>query len=378
MFCRKCGAENPEGAMFCKDCGTSFKREQEQEIFVKAEPAKKNKTVYFIVGGAVILLAIIAAMFIGMESKKTREYESYLDTADKYVAELDYEQAQDYYLKAIAVAPKKLEPYVKLAEVYMDIGETEAAEQILEKAEEAGAKGATEEIEQLKESIEYNISAYKLFAEKISEYEEKYGISEENSHDGWNSYLTGLCFMKLIDFDQNGQEELLLIYAEKGDGFSTMNTAYEFEIWGAEKEELVLLDKGNEVMEYGSGGAVVYLTEYEGMKYLVTGWETDEGVFNYHGYLNNEFGTVRNEVREWKNDRFVNTLDGKEMNEDTFLEDHHKWMGNSESYCLLHGEECGCDMTRGVIEETKRKLASFLSEVQSAESQNSESSIIGE
>ena len=58
----------------------------------------------------------------------------------EHLEEMDYEKAEDVFLEAIAIEPRKEEPYVKLAGLYLDRGEREKAKQIIadakQKAEE--------------------------------------------------------------------------------------------------------------------------------------------------------------------------------------------------------------------------------------------------
>ena len=165
MFCSKCGARNDDHARFCVGCGSPLQT-------AGANKKKSGKTIWIIAGAIVIVLAIAAALILGLRGKKAKEYEGYLESAARYVEELNYEQAKEYYLKAIAVAPKELEPYVRLAEIYVSEGDLLAAERILEKARENEADGneitrielkaVAEEIQVLKtleqsgESIENN------------------------------------------------------------------------------------------------------------------------------------------------------------------------------------------------------------------------------
>ncbi len=40
MFCSKCGADNPDDAIFCKSCGTKFIRAE--DVKVESEPSSSN------------------------------------------------------------------------------------------------------------------------------------------------------------------------------------------------------------------------------------------------------------------------------------------------------------------------------------------------
>ena len=66
--------------------------------------------------------------------KKNNNYQALVDEGNRYIEDLDYEKAEDKYLKAISIEPKKKEPYIKLADLYMAQGKQKKATNILKKA----------------------------------------------------------------------------------------------------------------------------------------------------------------------------------------------------------------------------------------------------
>lgn len=187
MYCNKCGTQNKDTAKFCGSCGAVL----ENVIKEKSESNKgvndnKKKTAYMI-GALIIFIAIIVAIFLGTQKKKEKEYEGYLETAEKYIQELNYEQAEDCYLKAITIAPKELEAYVKLAQTYVEQGEFEEAEEILDKADEEGATGDKEtekEAEKVKGEIEEqkNTVSYHWIVEPTIEADDIYYVKDEGEN----------------------------------------------------------------------------------------------------------------------------------------------------------------------------------------------------
>lgn len=140
MRCGSCGQENPEGSRFCGSCGASLEPGESKESLTEQAgqteqiEKKKRPCKWLWAALAVVALAgIVAAVLIVKNVQERRNYENYVDSAQKYLEELDYENAEDSYLKAIAVAPKEEEPYVELAQLYLGQGETEKAKAILEK-----------------------------------------------------------------------------------------------------------------------------------------------------------------------------------------------------------------------------------------------------
>lgn len=64
----------------------------------------------------------IAMSYAGRKAdnvKKNNNYQALVDEGNRYIEDLDYEKAEDKYLKAISIEPKKKEPYIKLADLYM-------------------------------------------------------------------------------------------------------------------------------------------------------------------------------------------------------------------------------------------------------------------
>lgn len=64
-----------------------------------------------------------------------------------------------------------------------------------------------------------NQDAYRLYMDKISEYIDKYGEREliRLQDTQMTEYYKGTCYTRLVDFNRDGQEELLLAYLENDD-----------------------------------------------------------------------------------------------------------------------------------------------------------------
>ena len=64
---------------------------------------------------------------------------------------MDYDRAEDTFLEAIAIEPKKEEPYVSLANLYLDTGERAKAKEIIAEAKKTLPEEEQKEIEKLEE-----------------------------------------------------------------------------------------------------------------------------------------------------------------------------------------------------------------------------------
>lgn len=200
-----------------------------------------------------------------------------------------------------------------------------------------------------------NEERYKAYAEKIESYESEYGVAQINMESEWFSYMTGLCFMKLVDFSQCGQEELLLVYETNVNTQYDTYRDYKFEIWGFKNNELTMLDSGG---VFGTDGGVkhIYLTKYEGKTYLVTGWMDSPGYYYYHGYSDDEFGVVKEVIWEIdENGNRVCSIDGDFVSEDMLENEQEKWFSNVVEYNLNYD----CDIVLKQDEETKQKLSPY-------------------
>lgn len=186
MYCPNCGSKYDSPVKFCGTCGYAFEEEYQIQPVTKVSEKRKKKGIY-ILSGLIILIAAVIAIFLGMQGKKEKEYKGYLSAAEKYIKELDYEQAEASYLQAIKIAPKEKEPYVKLAKLYMEQGEEEKAEEIIKEAEKAGAKGdkkVHEEEENLEQDLEErkDVIDYRWVVEPTIDADDIYYVADYNSY----------------------------------------------------------------------------------------------------------------------------------------------------------------------------------------------------
>lgn len=160
MYCEKCGQQLSEDAKFCDRCGQKVEESNEGKAddFNPSEKKNRKSNIYLLLSGIILVLFALAFCFwFGFKNERdVKEHKDYMETAEKYIEELDYEKAEATYLNAIEIEPKKKEPYLKLAKIYMKQGKYDKAEEILEKADATGVKGTAEqerEEEQIKEQI---------------------------------------------------------------------------------------------------------------------------------------------------------------------------------------------------------------------------------
>ena len=123
MKCKQCGTVNKAQAQFCSNCGA------------KLDPSSKNKKIYIAIIAVIVVVAIVVgSIFIFGSSSTEKQYNELMDQAQRYVEEKEYQQAEETYLEAIDIEPKKADAYVELADVYVTTDQVEKAVELLEEA----------------------------------------------------------------------------------------------------------------------------------------------------------------------------------------------------------------------------------------------------
>lgn len=207
------------------------------------------------------------------EATSEPSLEDYLVDGEKYLKEKDYQQAETAFEEAIKLDPKCIEAYQGLVEVYRGTEDNEHLEKVYKDAvaminDECMANGKISEdwekfysttieyfeqqndkeyvltlitdlqkltsnedviraLNQKKENYRRS-ERYEAYYQLILEYQEKYGECEL-IEDGYESYLKGLCFAKLLDFNQDGDEELIIAYFDPARAEAFYD--HELEIW---------------------------------------------------------------------------------------------------------------------------------------------------
>lgn len=207
MKCKKCGFDNKDGALYCSQCGIKIESS-------KIENIKKNR-IFMIVGIVVVVIAIALAIyfiFINQEPKKSN-YDLALEDADTYIEDMDYQKAEDAYLQAIDIDPKRVEPYQKLSNLYMSQNDYPKVVEILKRADE------NTDDETIK--IKYSLATYvqDVLIPQIGQVSEgNYKASYVHITNPYNAFeidsihdLAGVLTSRIMDFDNDGQDELLVL-----------------------------------------------------------------------------------------------------------------------------------------------------------------------
>lgn len=287
MRCRNCNTENPQGARFCGRCGQPLGDGYEQgsqgqrdlsASFTAGGQAgkRRGKALWIGIGGVLLLLAAAAALLLVLGPRRdAKEMEQLLARGDRYLEEMDYDEAAAQYQEAIVVDPKREEPYLKLAEIYTKQNQPEKAAKILE---EGKRNTRSQKIEE-----KYSLYSYvdDVLIPEIGQCQEGEYICDylrTESYIGVDSVHSqkGVLTSRILDFDGDGKEELLVLILKNDKEYPYSEEIRQNEIYIQMYEqienEIVLQD------EYGGLGPVlgygdresdgVFLKENQGKIYL--------------------------------------------------------------------------------------------------------------
>lgn len=167
MYCSKCGNELKPGANFCARCGNRVEPAgQAGQAGQTAEPAeggkpgttgpipaaagpipapqppvarpkKKISRVVIITGIVVAVLTVLASAFVALGGVDKIKAMGYLNTGNKYLDDLAYEEAIVAFQEVIAIEPREEDAYIGLADAYVGLGDYASAVEALESGLEA-------------------------------------------------------------------------------------------------------------------------------------------------------------------------------------------------------------------------------------------------
>lgn len=153
----------------------------------------------------VVIAAAVAAVFLWiLPQQKVKQYNSLVAEGNRYLEEMDYEKAEDAFLEAIEIEPKKAEPYVRLADLYLDTGETEKAKQIITEAKETLPEEEREEIEKLEEERKDELDGEEPVEEE--EVEEELPFDQEYWVIFREGFRENRIEMSTVDSDMDRQD----------------------------------------------------------------------------------------------------------------------------------------------------------------------------
>lgn len=107
-------------------------------------------------------------------------------------------------------------------------------------------------------------TANELFTDKILEYQKKYGKGEAVEMGNSLYGAQGVGYAKLIDFDGDGQDELLIEYSDEPVDREDNATAARAEVWAYQDGEIKKVYTPEVTVSYQEASVSIWLEEYEG------------------------------------------------------------------------------------------------------------------
>ncbi len=138
MYCKNCGNEIDKDSEFCTYCGEKVEEETNIGAVSVKEGADRQKKFRKGIIAAVIMAVTAVAVFVGvwLHNAPARRLAEQLDLGNRYLDEMDYEQAVVAFTKAIEIDPMSVDAYIGAAEAYVGLGNEDEAITVLEKGYE--------------------------------------------------------------------------------------------------------------------------------------------------------------------------------------------------------------------------------------------------
>lgn len=165
----------------------------------------------------------------------------------------------------------------------------------------------------------------------IEQREQEFGIY--TLHDMGIKYATGLCYLELRDVDDDGVEELFLVYNKSED--DTDNDRYQSELWTCENGKAVQLE--SDVVSYSNGGfPSVCWSEVDGKTYFIINSLSE---FRSYGIdSSGKFTIIDNEEMPYLDSKTC-LVNGKEVSLEEWQERYQTYINNMTAVQLYYQGE---------------------------------------
>lgn len=306
MFCVKCGNQLDDDAKFCPVCGcpvenpdlsaqTSsqpYHTPEQLNASGSLQPTPGNnknplKAVIIAAGclaAAIVIAVVIIVVGLG-GSSKSENYAEYMEQGQDYLSNLDYERAESAFLNAIDAAPANKEAYVKLAEVYEQMGNKTSAVKILQDAIDHAEMNDTEK-EEISEKIAQLDSNSSIEANGNSSNN---GEAQENNNNNSDTPVTPITRPQLIhtssdeESDDSSDTPSLESYTVDSDLSNVYNRDQFYIEPGSEQAQLL----SQNLFYVTSGYNKEFYETYESNRYSLTPnfVTVDSMMHTYHLYF---------------------------------------------------------------------------------------------
>ena len=180
-YCPGCGTVMSDDAVFCRQCGRKMRTTKNSHE--KTKPRSGYRTQIVILTALICVLSV-SCMVVGIllyRDLKNRKTQEQLLSAEQYLKEQDYQQAENAYKEAVRTSPQNKEAYKGLAETYKQMadqtGDEPESVKMRKKAVEAYEKAL--EIDNEDEAVRNEIIIqYNILLAYAEEHEEEALVRE--------------------------------------------------------------------------------------------------------------------------------------------------------------------------------------------------------
>ena len=183
----------------------------------------------------------------------------------------------------------------------------------------AEAKAASPQVSSANAAAATGQSTESIYADVVRDYESKYGKLSFNEVNN-STYYTGVFLVKLIDFNQDGVDELLIGYSTKVEEFQDYITAPKLDVWSIVNTYLVKAYEGA-IVHHGDIGSHCAYIDMDGQYFLIngySGYDTDLHLMVLH---NGEFQDYYTLVNDGNGSC---TINGEDVDESEWVEMYQK------------------------------------------------------
>lgn len=204
-------------------------------------------------------------------------------------------------------------------------------------------------------------TANELFTDKILEYQKKYGEGEAVEFDEYTYGAQGVAYAKLVDFDGDGQDELLIEYSDEPVDFEDKAASANLGVWAYKNGEIEKVYTPEAIVGTQQACVTLGATEYAG-NIGFTQW-FDHGKEIKQSDVSGESGPSTHEYQV----KFIG-YDGQSFKAMTDLIDLREFnSGFSDVYGVLFSD-------KDLVNETIATVATTLEQLKSKDSDDAQAS----
>ena len=185
--------------------------------------------------------------------------------------------------------------------------------------EEKDEDGTTSPDTNTNENQSDSQSSVSLYADVVRDYESKYGKLTFNNVNGFNSY-TGVFLIKLIDFNKDGVDELLIGYSTTLEGYPEYITAPKLDVWSIVNSNPVRSYEGA-IVHHGDIGSHCAYIDMDGQYFLINGYSGYDTDLHLMVLNNGEFQDYYTLVNDGNGSCQIN---GEDVDESEWVEMYQK------------------------------------------------------